>query len=54
VDIGRSFLVGDKESDCQAARQAGIEPLLFRGGNLHDFLAARLKPVSHGLGLGTE
>ena len=46
VDLGLSFLVGDKESDCEAARSAGIEPLLFEGGNLRDFLAARLKPVS--------
>jgi D-glycero-D-manno-heptose 1,7-bisphosphate phosphatase len=35
----RSFLVGDKQSDVEAARRAGIRGLLFPGGNLADFLA---------------
>ena len=42
VDVERSILVGDKESDCAAARAIGIRPLLFRGGNLRDFLVESL------------
>lgn len=42
VDAANSLLVGDKESDCVAARAAGIKPFLFEGGNLHDFLAPLL------------
>lgn len=42
VDAGSSILVGDKESDCIAARRAGIRPLLFTGGNLCGFLAHEL------------
>lgn len=43
VDASRSFLIGDKESDCAAARAAGVQPFLFTGGNLHDFVAECLK-----------
>jgi D-glycero-D-manno-heptose 1,7-bisphosphate phosphatase len=39
VDVPRSILVGDKESDCAAARAAGIRPVLFDGGNLYDLVA---------------
>lgn len=46
VDVGRSLLIGDKETDCEAARRAGIRPLLFKGGNLREFLAANLNAVS--------
>jgi D-glycero-D-manno-heptose 1,7-bisphosphate phosphatase len=38
VDISRSVLVGDKPTDLEAAKQAGIEALLYKGGNLHAFL----------------
>jgi D-glycero-D-manno-heptose 1,7-bisphosphate phosphatase len=41
----KSFLIGDKESDMQAARGAGITPLLFSGGNLLDFVRANLPGV---------
>jgi D,D-heptose 1,7-bisphosphate phosphatase len=54
VDVGRSFLVGDKESDCAAARAAGVEPILFPGGNLRDILASRLEAVSRDLGCNIE
>lgn len=38
VDAARSFLVGDKPSDLECARQSGIRGILFPGGNLYDFL----------------
>nr|WP_294914323.1 HAD family hydrolase [uncultured Neokomagataea sp.] len=38
LDRARSFMVGDKESDIQAAQAAHIKGLLFQGGNLWDFL----------------
>jgi len=38
VDAKRSFLIGDKEIDMQAARAAGIQPKLFTGGNLREFV----------------
>jgi D,D-heptose 1,7-bisphosphate phosphatase len=38
VDVGRSFLIGDKERDMEAARAAGIRGLLFTGGNLENFV----------------
>ncbi|AWN38749.1 haloacid dehalogenase [Methylobacterium radiodurans] len=38
VDRAASRLVGDRESDCAAARAAGVRPHLFPGGDLHAFL----------------
>lgn len=37
-----SLMVGDSESDVQAAQAAGVRGLLFRGGNLDEFLAPYL------------
>ena len=34
IDVTRSFLIGDKESDCLAATAAGIGGYLFRAGDL--------------------
>lgn len=39
LDLKRSFLVGDKESDLEAARAAGIEGFLYREGPLDLFVA---------------
>lgn len=56
VDLTGSFLVGDKESDLQAARTANITGHLFSGGNLCDFVQRRLFPaiesVAHGSPFG--
>jgi len=38
IDRVSSVLIGDKESDMEAARAAGIRPLWFRGGDLLEFV----------------
>jgi D-glycero-D-manno-heptose 1,7-bisphosphate phosphatase len=38
IDRKQSFLIGDKESDIEAARRAGIPGFLFCGGNLTEFV----------------
>ena len=40
VDLSRSIMVGDKESDLEAARRAGVRGLHFTGGNLAEFLGS--------------
>jgi D,D-heptose 1,7-bisphosphate phosphatase len=38
IDKSGSFLVGDKQTDVQAANRAGIPGYRFQGGNLNDFM----------------
>jgi D,D-heptose 1,7-bisphosphate phosphatase len=45
IPKGRSLLVGDKESDIQAATAAGIAGYRYQGGNLCDFIK-RLLPTN--------
>jgi D,D-heptose 1,7-bisphosphate phosphatase len=42
VDLERSFVVGDKETDMEAARRAGVAGHLYSGGDLDAFVAACL------------
>lgn len=44
VDLERSMLIGDKESDIQAAEQAGIIGHLFTGGDLEAFVRPLIDP----------
>lgn len=43
VDVSRSILIGDKPTDLEAARAAGIQGCLYSSGNLAQFL----KPLLH-------
>ncbi|MBH5368875.1 HAD-IIIA family hydrolase [Bradyrhizobium glycinis] len=43
VDMTRSMVIGDKPSDIEAARAAGLPGHLFEGGNLEAFVRGRLK-----------
>ncbi len=39
-----SFLIGDRDTDIEAARRAGIRGVRFDGGNLDEFVAGLLGP----------
>jgi D-glycero-D-manno-heptose 1,7-bisphosphate phosphatase len=38
IDMANSIMIGDKETDMQAAKAAGIKGYLYKGGNLKQFL----------------
>jgi len=42
IDKEASFLVGNMQSDLDAAAGAGVKAHLYQGGNLADFVAQRL------------
>ncbi len=46
VNTDDSILVGDKASDLEAARSAGLRGYLFSGGNLETFVKQHLQPRS--------
>jgi D-glycero-D-manno-heptose 1,7-bisphosphate phosphatase len=41
VDAPNSLLIGDKETDISAGRQAGLTSAMFSGGNLLEFVRAQ-------------
>lgn len=43
IDPARSFMIGDKDSDMEAARRAGVAGHLFRGGDLDAFVRSLLE-----------
>lgn len=47
VDMTRSLVIGDKPSDIEAARAAGLPGHLFEGGNLETYVRRRLSPAGH-------
>lgn len=49
VDLSRSFLVGDKPSDLQAASAAGIPGYLFEGGDLPGLVRRALADTASGV-----
>lgn len=48
VDASRSFLVGDKDSDLQAAAAASIDARLYSGGDLHALVMQALEARKSG------
>ena len=42
LDNKHSFMIGDKPSDVEAAKAAGMAGYLFTGGNLYEFIKERI------------
>jgi D-glycero-D-manno-heptose 1,7-bisphosphate phosphatase len=53
VDLERSFVVGDKKTDMEAARRAGVKGFLYPGGDLDVFVAECIA-ASSGLVVSTS
>ena len=49
VNREQSFLIGDKETDMEAARAAGVGAFLFRGGNIATFAEWALASFEDGV-----
>ena len=47
ADRSRSAMVGDRDSDVQAAKAAGIEGVLFTGGDLHALVKPLVARLAH-------
>jgi D,D-heptose 1,7-bisphosphate phosphatase len=45
IDLGRSLLIGDNETDVLAASNAGVRGYLFKGANLHEFAQPLVEKV---------
>ena len=46
IDMAASFLIGDKASDMEAARRAGIRGLSFTGGDLYESTRSAIEHVA--------
>jgi D-glycero-D-manno-heptose 1,7-bisphosphate phosphatase len=46
VNVDESILIGDRPSDLEAARAAGLQGYFFSGGNLEAFVKQHLRPRS--------
>lgn len=46
VNVDESILIGDRPSDLEAARAAGLQGYFFSGGNLEAFVKQHLQPRS--------
>lgn len=44
IDPARAVLIGDAERDLEAARRAGVNGVLFAGGDLDQFIAGLVLP----------
>ena len=38
IDLAKSFMIGDRPSDTEAAKSAGIKGYLFSGNNLYEYI----------------
>lgn len=45
MDPARTLMIGDRDSDVEAARRAGVHGALYRGGDLEAFLVEKLAAI---------
>jgi len=45
VDLSRSFMIGDRTTDMEAAEATGLPGHLFKGGDLLEFVSSLLSPA---------